>query len=121
MMVARSPATFELPQKAAPIFGALPPPRLTCAYDTQRLAQSQDLDETEGRQMRAGQIRGGTLPRLSQTGEGFLLELDFAHEVIDKADLEKWTANLSPSVSEGLESRSTFEKPRWHDCDSPCT
>ena len=62
-------------------------------------------------QMRVGQIRGGTLPRLSQTGEGFLLELDFAHEVIDKADLEKWTANLSPSVSEGLESRSTFEKP----------
>ena len=121
MMVARSPATFELPQKAAPIFGALPPPRLTCAYETQRLAQPQDLDETEGRQMRTGQIQGGTLPRLSQTGEGFLLELDFAHEVIDKADLEKWTANLSPSVSEGPESRSTFEKPRWHDCDSPCT
>ena len=28
-------------------------------------------------QMRVGQIRGGTLPRLSQTGEGFLLEFDF--------------------------------------------
>ena len=46
-----------------------------------RLPSQLDLVKGGWCQMRVGQIRGGTLPRLSQTGEGFLLEFDFVEKL----------------------------------------
>ena len=44
----------------------------------ERLGGRSCLELAFGRHIRPGQIRGGTLPCLSQRGEGFLPELDFA-------------------------------------------
>ena len=44
----------------------------------ERLGGRPCLELAFGRHVRPGQIRGGTLPCLSQRGEGFLLEFDFA-------------------------------------------
>ena len=46
-----------------------------------RLPSQLDLVKGGWCQMRVGQIRGGILPCLSQTGEGFLLEFDFVEKL----------------------------------------
>ena len=45
-----------------------------------RLPSQLDLLKGGWCQVRVGQIRGGILPCLSQTGEGFLLEFDFVEK-----------------------------------------